>query len=62
MMFLLHEKPRTNLVPRIYSAFKMAAGRYLESGVDPGNEVGHEPGFQDRAPPRETANFISDKK
>ena len=36
-----------NLVPRVYSAFKMAAerrgsslGRHLESGVDPGNEVG----------------------
>ena len=39
-----------NLVPRVYSAFKMAAeggeevfsalSRHLESGVDPGNEVG----------------------
>ena len=34
--------PLLNLVPRAYSAFKMAApSRHLESGVDPGNEVGH---------------------
>ena len=32
---------KINLVPRVYSAFKMAASvsRHLESGVDPGNEV-----------------------
>ena len=39
---LLLPTPTSNLVPRVYSAFKMAAAmvrRHLESGVDPGNEV-----------------------
>ena len=37
--FYCKNKCSRNLVPRVYSAFKMAAG-HLESGVDPGNEVG----------------------
>ena len=39
--------PENKVVPRLYSAFKMAAerrgsslSRHLESGVDTGNEVG----------------------
>ena len=36
----LKHNDNNNLVPRVYSAFKMAAvSRHLESGVDPGNEV-----------------------
>ena len=58
------KRSRLNLVPRVYSAFKMAAegalSRHLESGVDPGNEVGR--GFMLLSQPRPQGLLLGDFK